>query len=210
MTGYTVVNPTLGSTKSGGPVAAAWAVLNYLGDEGYLAIFKKKLECIKKLTAGIEAIDDLRLLGRPEMTLLSVTSDTTNVFHIIDEMNLRGWYIQPQLQFENSQANIHISVSASNVEWVEPFLKDLKECARIAKGMKSGELATMVQEAFSNLDPKDLDEDTFNTMLGMAGIQGTTLPKRMAEINEVLNALSVPLRERLVTEFINELFRYKG
>jgi hypothetical protein len=30
----------------------------------------------------------------------------------------------------------------------------------------------------------------------------------MAEINEVLNALPVPLRERLLVEYLNEL--YKG
>jgi glutamate/tyrosine decarboxylase-like PLP-dependent enzyme len=32
-TGYTVVNPTIQSTKSVGPLAAAWAVLHFIGDE---------------------------------------------------------------------------------------------------------------------------------------------------------------------------------
>ena len=41
----------------------------------------------------------------------------------------------------------------------------------------------------------------------MAGVQGTALPGRMAEINEVLNALPVPLRERLLVEYLNGLFR---
>ena len=36
------------------------------------------------------------------------------------------------------------------------------------------------------------------------------LPGRMAEINEVLNALPVPLRERLLIEYLNELFRRPG
>ena len=35
-TGYTIINPTVQSTKSAGPLAAAWAVLNFLGDDGYL------------------------------------------------------------------------------------------------------------------------------------------------------------------------------
>src|SRR5260221_814293 len=35
-TGYTIINPTIQSAKSGGPMAAAWAVLNFLGDDGYL------------------------------------------------------------------------------------------------------------------------------------------------------------------------------
>ena len=34
--GYTMINSTLQSTKSGGPLAGAWAVVQALGDEGYL------------------------------------------------------------------------------------------------------------------------------------------------------------------------------
>ena len=41
----------------------------------------------------------------------------------------------------------------------------------------------------------------------MAGVTGTSLPGRMAEINEVLNALPVPLRERLLVEYLNVLYR---
>jgi hypothetical protein len=57
------------------------------------------------------------------------------------------------------------------------------------------------------LSPEDLTEDVFQGLLAMAGIHGTGLPGRMAEINEVLNALPVPLRERLLVEYLNELFR---
>ncbi len=39
-------------------------------------------------------------------------------------MNARGWYIQPQLAFDSSMENVHMSIAASNVEWVEPFLED--------------------------------------------------------------------------------------
>ncbi len=36
--------------------------------------------------AAIDANPDLRLLGRPDMNLLSFASDTVSVFHIADEM----------------------------------------------------------------------------------------------------------------------------
>ena len=48
------------------------------------------------------------------------------------------------------------------------------------------------------------------TLLAMAGISAGGLPQRMAEINEVLNALPVPLRERLLVEYLNGLFRQPG
>lgn len=205
--GYTIVNNTLQSSKSGGPMAAAWAVINLIGDEGYLEIARKKLEATRRIIEGIERIDDLHMMVQPDMCLLAFTSDTVNVFHIIDEMNEKGWYIQPALAFGNSKENIHMSINASNVEWVDDFLADLELCVKKAKTMKSGELAGMVMEDLSSMDPSQLTNETFSEMLSMAGIQGTELPDRMADINEVLNPLPAEFRERLVIEFVNDLFR---
>jgi len=208
-TGYTVVNNAVQSSKSGGPMAAAWAVLNFIGDEGYLQIARRKLEATNRLAEGIEQIEGLRIMVKPDMCMLSFTSDEINVFHIIDEMNARGWYIQPQLAFDNSKENVHMSIGASNVEWVEPFLEDLKVCTEKARTMKSGELAAIAKEVYADLDPDELTDETISEMLGMAGVEGTSLPERMAEINEILNALPVKLRERLLIEYLNDLFRYQ-
>ena len=38
---YTLINPTMLSTKTGGPLAGAWAVLNYLGEAGYKKIVQR-------------------------------------------------------------------------------------------------------------------------------------------------------------------------
>jgi glutamate/tyrosine decarboxylase-like PLP-dependent enzyme len=207
-TGYTVVNNAVQSSKSGGPMAAAWAALNFIGDDGYLEIARRKLDATKRLAQGIEQIKGLRLMARPDMCMLSFTSDTINVFHIIDEMNARGWYIQPQLAFDNSHENVHMSISAANLEWTESFLEDLKVCTEKAGTMQSGELAAVAKEAFAGIDPDELTEETITQMLGMAGIEGTGLPERMAEINAILNSLPGKLRERLLIEYVNELFRY--
>jgi glutamate/tyrosine decarboxylase-like PLP-dependent enzyme len=204
-TGYTVVNPTIQSTKSVGPLAAAWAALHFIGDEGYLEIARQVLDATQRIADAVDGMEDLRLLGRPEMNLVAFTSDTVSVFHIIDEMKERSWYVQPQLGFHGSKENIHLSVNPASVKWVDALLADLRVCVEKAKTMKSGELAAAVQNAFSTVDPSTLTPESFSQMLRMAGIQGSALPERMAEINEVLNALPAELREKLVTEFMNEL-----
>ena len=208
-TGYTIINPTVQSTKSGGPLAAAWAVLNFIGDDGYLEIARQVLDATRRIAAGIERIDGLRLLGRPEMNLVAFTSDTVSVFHVIDEMKQRGWYIHPQLGFQDSKENIHLSINPASVKWVDALLSDLRICVDKAKSMKSGELAATIRETFGSIDPSTLSDDTLGQMLGMAGVQGVQLPQRMAEINEVLNALPAALRERLLTEFLNSLMQYR-
>ena len=207
--GYTMVNTTAGSTKSGGPLAAAWATLHFVGDEGYMELARKKIEATRAIAEGIEAMEDLRLMVKPEMCLVAFTSDTVSVFHVIDEMKERGWYIQPQLAFESSQTNVHVSINASNVAWVGDFLADLEVCVEKAKTMKSGEVAAMVEETFSNINPEELTDEMFSNMLAMAGIQGVQLPERMADINEIMNTLSPEMRERLLIEFVNDLFQYR-
>jgi glutamate/tyrosine decarboxylase-like PLP-dependent enzyme len=205
-TGYTVINPTVQSTKSAGPVAAAWAVLHFLGDEGYLAFARQMRDATQRVLAGVEAIPGLRVLGRPDMNLLAFASDEVSVFHVADEMKERGWFVQPQLAFGSSPENIHLSINPASARWVDALLADLRECVLKARTMPSGVLAPRIREAFADLDPKALTPETFQGLLGMAGVQGTSLPGRMAEINEVLNALPVPLRERLLVEYLNELF----
>jgi glutamate/tyrosine decarboxylase-like PLP-dependent enzyme len=206
-TGYTVINPTVQSTKSAGPIAAAWAALHFIGDDGYLEISRKVRDATRRIVAAVDALPDLRILGRPDMNLLSFTSDTVSVFHVIDEMKERGWYVQPQLAYGSSPENIHLSINPESVRWVDAMLDDLRECVEKARTLPSGQLAPKIRENFGHLQPEDLDESVFQGMLGMAGVDGTSLPGRMAEINEVLNALPVPLRERLLVEYLNELFR---
>jgi glutamate/tyrosine decarboxylase-like PLP-dependent enzyme len=204
-TGYSVVNPTVQSTKSGGPLAAAWAILNFLGDDGYLRLAREALDATRQIVAAIDAMPDLRVLGRPQMNLVAFTSDTVNVFHVIDEMKERGWYVQPQLGFHGSKENIHLSVNPASAKWVGPFLADLGACVAIAKTLPSGEIGARIREAFGALDASQVSPDMLRQMLAMVGAGGNRLPKRMAEINEVLNALPPELTEVLLTEYMNEL-----
>ena len=205
--GYTVINTTVQSTKSAGPIAASWAALNFIGDDGYLDFASKVRDATGEIVAAIDANPHLRLLGRPDMNLLSFASDSVSVFHIADEMKERRWYVQPQLAYGSSPENIHLSINPASVHWTDAMLADLHECTEKARSLPSGELAPKIQEAFGHLAPEDLSDDVFEGLLAMAGVTGTSLPGRMAEINEVLNALPVPLRERLLVEYLNVLYK---
>lgn len=65
----------------------------------------------------------------------------------------------------------------------------------------------LIADLRESVDTASVTPEVFESMLRMAGVSGTTLPERMAEINEVLNALPVPLRERLLVEYLNELYQ---
>lgn len=204
--GYTIVNTTVQSTKSGGPLAGAWAVLRHIGDAGYETLMRRMYEATRRVCDGIRAIDGLRLLVEPDTNLLAFTSDEVSVFHIVDEMKARNWYVQPQLGFAGSKENIHLSVNPKADGWVEDMLADLRASTEAARQLPSGHAAAFVQQAFAGVDATSLDETTFAQMLGAAGLDGVALPERMAGINEMLDALPPPLRERILIEFLNQLF----
>jgi glutamate/tyrosine decarboxylase-like PLP-dependent enzyme len=208
--GYSVVNPTVQSSKTGGPLAAAWAVLHLIGDDGYLRIAQRLLEATRRLVAGIEQIDGLRVLGKPEMSLVAFASDTVSVFHIADEMKTRGWYIQPQLAFGGGTESLHVSVTPSSVPHVEALLADLRASVEAARALPSGGPAARVQAALAQLDLANPSPEALAQLMQAAGVLGAELPKRMAPINEILNALPTALRERLLVEFFDRLYSPPG
>ena len=68
-------SPSAPGTRPGGPIAAAWAVMNYLGEEGYLRLAKKTLDTTDAVLAAIRATPEIRLLGEPAMSVFAFGSD---------------------------------------------------------------------------------------------------------------------------------------
>jgi len=204
-TGYTLINPTMLSSKSGGPMAGAWAVLNFLGEEGYMRIVREVQEATKILINGVNAIPELRVLGQPAMCMFSFTSDKINVYQLADEMGKRGWYIQGQFSTPLTPRNLHISVSHGTIHNVDTLLKDLQECVEIVKNktpIDSDEIKAMVGAALQGPDP----EAVFSQLAANVGLTGTELPTEMAFINEVLDALPDELCNAFLVNFFNDLY----
>ncbi len=206
-TGYTMINTTVQSTKSGGPLAAAWATLNYVGKNMYLEFIRKKLKAVEKIVKFVENHPDLYLVTKPEMTLIAFSSETVNIFHIIDEVNSMGWYVQPALRFGNSGEHIHLSVNYSNVDRIDAFLEDLKVAVENARKLPSGTLLKKVKPVLSIIKKFGLSGSTVYKLMKLSGIEKGKLPERFAPINEVLNELPPELREELLIEFTNNIFR---
>jgi glutamate/tyrosine decarboxylase-like PLP-dependent enzyme len=204
-TAYTLINPTVLSTKSGGPMAGAWAILNFLGEEGYMKIIKEVQEATQKLIDGINVIPGLRVLGQPAMCMFSFASDEINVYQLADEMSKRGWYIQGQFSTPLTPRNLHISVNHGTIHNVDALLKDLHECVEIVKKktpIDSDAIKAMVRAALQGPDP----EAVFGQLAASAGLTGTELPTEMAFINEVLDALPDELCNVFLVNYFNDLY----
>ncbi len=121
-------------SRSGGPVAAAWALLQHLGMEGYTRLATQAHRACRQILEGITAHPDLHILGKPQMTLFALASDSLNVYELADELSLKGWYIDRQ----QSPASLHFNITAAHAAVVEPFLQDLAKAIEKAKKRSGG------------------------------------------------------------------------
>lgn len=117
-------------TKSGGPMAAAWAVMNYLGDDGYLRLTKAAYDACQQLADAIEQFPELQLRARPDSTLLSFGARETHddslpmfdIYAVADLLAQRGWYVDKQ----SPPASLHCTVNAVHGAVIDDFLIDLR------------------------------------------------------------------------------------
>jgi sphinganine-1-phosphate aldolase len=142
-TGGIYISPSIPGTRSGGNIASAWASLMSLGEEGFLRLARGALETAQALRAGIADIPGLKLLGRPDATIVTWASDdpAVDVYAVADLMQARGWPMDRQ----QKPASIHLSANAVNAPVVPQYLADLREAVaevRANPGLrKEGEAA---------------------------------------------------------------------
>jgi glutamate/tyrosine decarboxylase-like PLP-dependent enzyme len=210
--GYTMLNSTMQSTKSGGPLAGAWAVLNAIGDDGYLELTRVVLDGVDRLVAGVDTIPQLHVVARPDSTLVAVATDgTCDVFTITDAMTRAGWYVQPQLSFRGAGPTMHLSLSAATAPLVDEFLGALGVAVDAAVAAGPIAIDADLVAFIDALDPAALSDDDFNGLLSAVGMGGgggaVGLPESMAEINALLDVARPALREALLTAFLDRLTR---
>jgi len=112
-------SPTLLGTRPGGPIAAAWAALQAMGEDGYLAATRRAIDAADRLRTGIRALG-LTLLGRPDATIVAYTGD--GLFAIADRLEARGWSVDRQ----HRPTSIHLTVTANHAAVVDDYLADLR------------------------------------------------------------------------------------
>lgn len=210
--GYTMLNATMQSTKSGGPLAAAWAVVTYLGDEGYHRLARTAHDGARALAAGVAALDHLTVAAQPDTTLVAVTTDDAcDVFTLSDAMLDRGWFVQPQMAYGTLPPSLHLTVSAATAPLVPEFVEALR--AAVTEAVAAGPVVVdpQLRAAAQALDPATLDDAAFDGLLGLAGLAGdggaVAVPSRMAPVNALLDAAPPPLREALLVAFLDRLTR---
>jgi glutamate/tyrosine decarboxylase-like PLP-dependent enzyme len=204
-TGYAVINPGVTSTKGGGPIAACWAILNHIGREGYLKLVEASQQASRKIVDAVADIDGLEMMGKAQVNMLALRATDFNIFPLADEMKRRGWFIQPQFGFANSSENMHLSVGYHNAHQIDEFVSDLREATAMIREAQQGQEPFVMPDEFRDFIVNS-GPDVMDQLGEVLGSDGSELPEKMEDINQMLNALPADAREMLLGEFINRLY----
>ncbi len=133
--------PNMSGSRPGGALAAAWAVMHYLGAKGYRTEAARKMTLIRRLQDGVRAIPGLVIFGQPAMCIFAFGSRELDIYAVADGLEDRGWNISRGRDPES----IHVMVY--NVD-VEPsageYLQDLEE---VVTAVRRGGLVGRGREA---------------------------------------------------------------
>lgn len=182
-------SPTMAGTRPGGAIAAAWAIMTHLGEEGYLEIADTVMQTVTKLRDGIAAIEDVSILGEPAMSILAIGSERLNVYEIGDELTMHGWHLDRQ-QFPPS---LHLTVTHAHAQVADLFLYDLGQAASQVKKASFTKLSNSLKVGLVRSAAKLLPSDVMSSLTGrsssMTGLRGAAVPRRSAAMYGMMASL---------------------
>jgi glutamate/tyrosine decarboxylase-like PLP-dependent enzyme len=210
--GYPLVNSVVASTRSGGPIAAAWATMRHIGDDGYLELASRTLESARAIATAVSTVGGLRLLGDlGESTVVAFVSadPELDVFVLADELAARGWHAQPQPPYADLPASMHLTVTAAVAPRIGEFATALGAAAEATRAHGPARVPDDILAAVElfGQHPEALTPDVVARLAAGLGLGGGLPSGRVAVVNAVLAAASPRLRERLLIEFVALLQR---
>lgn len=181
-------SPSLMGTRPGGAIAGAWAVMNFLGEEGYMQIADTVMQTATKIRQAINDIQGLVVLGEPVMSVMAIGSRGLNVYEVGDELNTRGWYLDRQ-QFP---ASLHLTVNYAHSASADQFVQDLVDSANHARKFSWAKFGNVLQvglvrAATKLLPEKQVSELTTRASALLGG--GSGLPQRSAAMYGMMASL---------------------
>lgn len=132
--GGRMITPTLAGTRPGGAISAAWAVMNYLGEEGYRSKHKQVTDAREKIEQGVKALG-FKILGQPQLGIVAFTHDSVDPFAIYMNMYKLGWFAS----LTTEPRALHLMLSPFHNEVTQLYLKDLQASMEAAAGSTDGD-----------------------------------------------------------------------
>ena len=179
-------SPTVAGSRSSGVIAAAWATLNFLGEEGYLNMARTVMDAVQKIKERLSEMDGVHIISNPDATVLSIGSDEYNIYNIGDELSLKGWHIDRQV----GPDSLHFTISYENTQYIDLLLDDMEDAVTKMKRPSIHKLASKATSKVVKGASKILSENAMSRLVEKVSKMGKTgLPKRTAAMYGMMAAI---------------------
>ncbi|MFT3726660.1 MAG: aspartate aminotransferase family protein [Terricaulis sp.] len=115
-----MITPTVSGTRPGGAIAAAWAVENFLGIEGYRTKQQMVIDARRKIEAGVTKLG-FKVLGQPQLGIIAFAHERADTFALLGKMHQRGWITAALVD----PKALHLMLSPVHREAADVYLSDL-------------------------------------------------------------------------------------
>lgn len=217
--GYPVVNPTLLGSKSATALAAAWAIVQHLGDDGFVGLVASCRRSTEQLRARIDGITGLRVVGEPTGPLLAVATDLAvpkrarvDPHRWADRVAQLGFTLQLQPGFEQPDGTrlpptTHLTITPVTEQRLPELTEALTRAADDVRGRATADMRLAVRALrLTGAFRRELTAQRAQALLRRFGVgrpgDGKTLPARMAPLMAVLEQLPPEFAERLLIEVL--------
>ena len=182
-------SPTMAGTRPGGTIAAAWAIMQYLGEEGYLQIARQVMETAVAIRSGIAQIPHIHVLGDPPASVMALASDSLDIYEVGDEMGLRGWHLDRQ----HYPPSLHLTLNYAHVQQADAFLADLAAAVTAVRKPNLRRFGNRIllgaARTATRLLPKPLVSRLTAKASTVLGLGGGGLPERSAAMYGMMGSL---------------------
>jgi glutamate/tyrosine decarboxylase-like PLP-dependent enzyme len=116
---------TLVGTRAGGAIAAAWAVMNYLGEEGYRRIAQRVIHTRQVLQQGLAELG-LPTYGNPRLSIFAFGSPQRDIAALGKGLTERGWVVG----YVTEPPGIHHMLNLTHEPVAGRYLSDVADVLR--------------------------------------------------------------------------------
>jgi hypothetical protein len=168
------------------------------------------MKTARQLQSGVNAIEGIKVISNPEMSVFAIGSDGLDVYALADELTSRNWHLDRQ-QFPPT---LHMTVQFGHIGVVDEFLRDLAEAAEVVQRPSIEKTANAWLLKIAHFLVKILPEPWVTWLMGKASHLvggGGGLPGKMAPMYGLIGSL--PNRgdlKEMVLDLLDGMTRYKG
>lgn len=114
--------PAVPGARPAASIATAWAVIRYLGIEGYTEMTRQALQTASLIRDAIDAMPSLFVVGKPIGTTFAFAANTMDIHAVGDRLSAKGWHLDRNAE----PPSLHMMVSPGHSRVADQFITDLR------------------------------------------------------------------------------------